>query len=357
VIWREDLFMGEHGGRSGGRPTLEAVAARAGVGRGTASRVVNGSSQVSDRVRAAVLSAIEELGYVPNRAARSLVTRRTDCIALVVSESEDRVFAEPFFAGVVRGVSAEIADTSFQLWLAMSNGSTDRGRLGRHLTAQHVDGAMLLSLHGDDPLPRLLEDSGLPTVLGGRPTGFTPRSYVDVDNHAGARLAVDHLVGRGRRRIATIAGPQDMLAGVARLQGYRDALRSAGLLDAAGEGPVDLVAYGQFTETSGQTAMDELLARRPDIDAVFVASDPMAFGAMRAIKRSGRRIPGDIAVVGFDGSPAAANTEPPLTTVHQPAEAMGRHMACLLLARIDHPGPVDRPNVILVPDLVVRESS
>lgn len=341
--------MGQRGGRSAGRPTLEAVAARAGVGRGTVSRVVNGSTQVSDQVRAAVLSAIDELGYVPNRAARSLVTHRTDCVALVVSESEDRVFAEPFFAGVIRGVSAEIADTSFQLWLAMSNGSTDRSRLGRHLTAQHVDGAMLLSLHGDDPLPGLLEDSGLPTVLGGRPTGFSPHCYVDVDSHAGARLAVDHLVSRGRRRIATIAGPQDMLAGVARLDGYREALQAEGL--------PDLVAYGQFSETSGQAAMDELLARGPDIDAVFVASDPMAFGAMRAIKRSGRRIPDDVAVVGFDGSPAAANTEPPLTTVHQPAEVMGRHMARLLLARIDDAGPPERPSVILVPDLVVRESS
>ena len=336
------------------RPTLEAVAARAGVGRGTVSRVVNGSPQVSDRARVAVQSAIDELGYVPNRAARALVTRRTDCIALVVSEPEDRVFAEPFFAGVVRGVSAEIADTAFQLWLAMITAATDRTRLGRQLTDQHVDGAMLLSLHGDDSLPRLLEDSGLPIVLGGLPTGFTPTSYVDVDNHAGARMAVDHLVARGRRRIAAIAGPQDMVAGVARLEGYRAALRDAGL-DPTGDGG-DLVAYGQFGEDSGEAAMAELLARRPDLDAVFAASDPMAFGAMRALRRAGRRIPDDVAVVGFDGSPGAARTEPALTTVDQPAVAMGRHMARLLLARIAGE-PVDPPAVVLVPDLVVRASS
>jgi DNA-binding LacI/PurR family transcriptional regulator len=206
---------------------------------------------------------------------------------------------------------------------------------------------MLLSLHGDDELPRLLEDNGLPMVLGGRPTGFTPESYVDVDNYAGAKMAVDHLVSRGRTRIATIAGPQDMLAGVARLDGWRDATQAT---------RDDLVAYGGFSESSGEAAMDELLASRPDLDAVFVASDPMAFGAMRAIKRSGRRIPDDVAVVGFDGSPAAANTEPPLTTVHQPAEAMGRHMARLLLARIDGTR-VDEPGVILIPELVVRASS
>jgi DNA-binding LacI/PurR family transcriptional regulator len=338
------------------------VALRAGVGRGTVSRVINGSAHVSPRARAAVLRAIDDLDYVPNRAARSLVTHRTDGIALVVSESEDRVFGEPFFAGVVRGVSAGIAGTAFQLWLAMVNGSSDRTRLGRHLTAQHVDGVLLLSLHGDDDLPRLLERRGLPTVLGGRPTGFSPGSFVDVDNHAGARLAVDHLVERGRRRIATIAGPQDMLAGVARLAGYREALQEAGLVPAAGDGngdPGALVAYGGFSEASGRTAMQQLLDRHPDIDAVFAASDPMAFGAMRVIKDSGRRIPDDVAVVGFDGSPAAGNTEPPLTTVHQPAEAMGRHMARLLLAQIagEPAEPADEPGVILVPELVVRASS
>jgi DNA-binding LacI/PurR family transcriptional regulator len=345
---------------------LEAVAARAGVGRGTVSRVVNGAAHVSPKARAAVLQAIDDLDYVPNRAARSLVTHRTDCIALVVSESEDRVFTEPFFAGVVRGVSAEIADTVLQLWLTMDNtvnvvnGSNDRSRLGRHLTAQHVDGVLLLSLHGDDDLPRLLEDRGLPTVLGGRPTGFTPGSFVDVDNHAGARLAVDHLVARGRRRIATIAGPQDMLAGVARLAGYRESLTEAGLAPADDQGDhgdrQSLVAYGVFSEASGQAAMHDLLERRPDLDAVFAASDPMAFGALRALKDRGRRIPDDVAVVGFDGSPAAGNTEPPLTTVHQPAEAMGRHMARLLVARIAGE-PVDEPGVILVPELVVRDSS
>lgn len=343
-------MIGE-GRHSEGRPTLEAVASRAGVGRGTVSRVINGSSQVSPKAREAVLQAIEDLDYVPNRAARSLVTRRTDSIALVVSESEDRLFGEPFFAGVVRGVSAEIADSSTQLWLTMVNSSSDRGRLRRHLTPQHVDGVLLLSLHGDDPLPRILEESGLPTVLGGRPTGFTHNSYVDVDNRGGARLAVDHLIERGRRCIATVAGPQDMLAGVGRLVGYREGLQAAGLDDDG-----SLVAYGQFSETGAFQATRELLARRPEIDAVFAASDPMAFGAMRALKDAGRRIPADVAVVGFDGSPLARTTDPPLTTVHQPVEAMGQQMARLLLARIAGE-PVAEPTVILTPDLVVRESS
>ena len=342
--------------RSARKPTLEDVAEAAGVSRATVSRVINGVRNVDPKLHSIVWQAVDATGYVPNRAARSLVTHRTDGIALVVSESEDRLFAEPFFAGVVRGVSAEIADTAFQLWLAMANGSSDRSRLSRHLTAQHVDGVMLLSLHGDDDLPRLLQRRGVPTVLGGRPTGFTPDSFVDVDNHAGARLAVDHLVARGRRRIATIAGPQDMMAGVARLTGYREALAEAGLKGSGNDDGDSLVAYGEFSEPSGRAAMEDLLARRPDLDAVFAASDPMAFGAMRAIKDSGRHIPDDVAVVGFDGSPAAGNTEPPLTTVSQPAEAMGRHMARLLLALIAG-DRVDEPGVILLPELVVRDSS
>lgn len=337
--------------RTGDRPTLEAVAARAGVGRGTVSRVINGSPQVSKQAREAVHRAIDELGYVPNRAARSLVTRRTDSIALVVSEPEDRLFAEPFFAGVVRGISAALADTPMQLWLAMVTSLAERGRVARHLTPQHVDGVLLLSLHGNDPLPGKLEDSGLPTVLGGRALRSETGSYVDIDNAGGARLAVEHLLARGRRRIATITGPQDMHAGVARLSGYTTALEAAGV-------PVEeqLIHGGDFSERSGAEAMRMLLRRCGDLDAVFAASDPMAFGAMQVLKEDGRRIPDDVAVVGFDGSPMSRHSDPPLTTVHQPVEAMGREMARLLLARISGE-LVHRAGIVLTPDLVVARSS
>jgi DNA-binding LacI/PurR family transcriptional regulator len=299
--------------------------------------VVNGSPQVSQETRAAVLAAIEELGYVPNRAARALVTQRTDSVALVVSESEERVFGEPFFAGIVRGISAVLADTELQLWLALAQSPTERQRVEGHLTSQHVDGVMLLSLHDADPLPGLLADRGLPTVLGGRParmlrpggSGDEGVSYVDVDNEGGAKQAVTHLVASGRRRIGVIAGPQDMGVGVARLAGYCDALRDAGV-------PEDqtLIAYGDFSELSGVRATNQLLSRRPDLDALFAASDLMAVGALRALREAGRRVPADVAVVGFEDSTLARQTDPPLTTVFQPVEAMGREMARLLVARI-----------------------
>lgn len=334
--------------RRRGRPTLEAVAARAGVGRGTVSRVVNGSPKVSPEAREAVQRAIEELGYVPNRAARTLVTRRTDTVALFVSESEERVFGEPYFAGIIRGISAGLSDTGLQLLLAIAQSADDHERFERYLTGHHVDGVLMVSLHGGDPLPRHLEESGVPTVLGGAPVDAEPVSCVDADNHGGARQAVEHLAGLGRRRIATITGPQDMRVGVDRLAGYREALAAAGL--------PELVVTGDFSEESGERGMRELLAREPGLDAVFTASDPMAVGAMRVLKEHGRRIPEDVAIVGFDDSAYARHTDPPLTSVHQPLEAMGREMARLLVARI-RGEPVGSSVVVLDTHLVTRASS
>lgn len=334
--------------RSAGRPTLDEVAALAGVGRGTVSRVVNGSPQVSPEARAAVTAAIKELGYVPNRAARALVTQRTDSVALVVSESQERVFAEPFFAGIVRGISSALADTQLQLWLAMAQSPTERQRVELHLTSQHVDGVMLLSLHESDPLPQLLRQRGLPAVLGGRPVGADQAiSYVDMDNVKGARAAVDFLLGTGRRRVATIAGPQDLGVGVDRLAGYRAAI------EASKTEP--LIEYGDFSEDSGVEAMRKLLARQPDLDAVFVASDLMAAGAIRALRDAGRRVPKDVAIVGFEDSAVARQTDPPLTTVYQPVEEMGRQMARLLVSLIK--GEDEFAHVLLDTHLVHRNSA
>lgn len=146
------------------RPTLDTVAARAGVGRGTVSRVVNGSAQVSPEARAAVRRAIAELGYVPNRAARALVTRRTDAVALVICESRERPFADPFFAALVRGISADLREARLQLWLSVVRSPADRGSVERQLTERHVDGVLLVSSDDADPLPVRLERRGLPTV-------------------------------------------------------------------------------------------------------------------------------------------------------------------------------------------------
>lgn len=332
------------------RPTLEAVADRAGVSRGTVSRVINDSPRVSEQARRVVLAAIEELGYVPNHAARTLVTRRTDTVALVVSESEERVFTEPFFAGIVRGTGTELSAAGMQLLLAITNTPDDRRRLERYLTGQHVDGVLMLSMHAEDDLPRAVAARGIPLVLGGRPAGCAISTYVDADNAGGARGAVRHLAGRGCRRIATICGPADMQAGLDRLAGYRAGLDAAGL-----RYDEDLVAPGDFSGDSGAAAMAELLTRAPDLDAVFAASDPMAVAAIRVLRTHGRSVPDDVAVIGFDDSSIAEHCDPPLTSVHQPLVDMGRQMAQLLIgqrAGMPEPAPV-----ILPTHLSVRESA
>ncbi|MFJ6385684.1 LacI family DNA-binding transcriptional regulator [Kitasatospora sp. NPDC092039] len=338
-------------GRQTGRPTLEEVAARAGVGRGTVSRVINGSSRVSEQAKEAVGRAVAELGYVPNRAARALAGSRTDAVALVVPETEARLFAEPYFLDIIRGVSAELASSDKQLLLTLIRTEQERQRFEQYLAAQRVDGVLLVSVHRDDPLPDQVRALGLPVVLNGRRSPREPVAYVDSDNVGAGRSAVDHLAGRGRRRIATITGPLDMDAAEGRLAGYREGLAAAGL-----PGDEQLVATGDFTEDGGRRAMRELLERRPDLDAVFAASDLMAVGALAVLRARGLDVPGDVALVGVDDSPVARHLDPPLTTVRQPIERMGRTMAGLLLRQIA--GEDAEPSRLVLPtELVVRQSS
>lgn len=339
------------GGVRRGGSTLEEVAQLAGVSRATVSRVVNGSPRVRPSVRKDVQAAIDRLGYVPNRAARSLVTRRSDSIGVVITEPTGRLFSDPFFPRLLRGISSELAARDRQLVLLMPDSAAAEHRTGDYLTGGHVDGAILVSLHGADPLPARLASAGVPIVLLGRPPRGTAASFVDADNRQGAHTAVEHLVAGGRRVVATIAGPRDMAPGVDRLAGYRDALVEAGLA----RDPT-LEATADFTQEGGAAAMERLLAARPDLDAVFAASDLMAAGALSVLAAARRRVPEDVAVVGFDDSPVATSTAPQLTSIRQPIEEMGREMARLLLAAVEAPDPVPQ-RVILATELVRRASS
>jgi DNA-binding LacI/PurR family transcriptional regulator len=299
-----------------------------------------------------VEAAIAELGYVPNRAARALAGNRTDSIALVIPEPETRLFAEPYFGDIIRGVGAELADTDMQLLLTLIRTPKERQRFAQYLSAHRVDGVLLVSVHGDDPLPDLLEQIEMPAVLNGRRSDLESVSYVDSDNVGGARSAVAHLVGRDRGAVATITGPLDMYVARCRLDGYRQAIEEAGL----DRGDDSLVARGDFTEEGGRRAMRELLERRPDVDAVFAASDVMASGALQVLREKGRRVPDDVALIGFDDSPIARHTDPALTSVRQPIEEMGRTMARVLLEEIAARTAVRR-HVVLATELVRRESA
>jgi DNA-binding LacI/PurR family transcriptional regulator len=335
-------------------PTLEEVAARAGVSRATASRVLRGQSNVSDEARDAVQAAATEISYTPNKAARSLVTGRSDSIAFLVDESEERMFTDPFFLGMLRSAQVAVADAGLQLVFTVTSRREDHAQFVAYAAGGHVDGVLLLSLHGKDQLPQQLEDLGVPTVLSGRPlSGDNSLFYVDADNVGGAKMATEFLFSTGHEVVATVTGPLDMCAGQDRLAGYRQALEASGR-------PYDegLVASGEFTSEGGYISMNLILARRPDVEAVFAASDLAAIGAIRALEEHGRRVgraAGDVAVVGFDDIRDAAEQRPALTTVRQPIADLGATMTRRLLERLMGDEPPHR--TILPVQLVERESA
>ncbi len=332
-------------------PTLEQVAKLAGVSRATASRAINGGRRVSPQAQAAVDAAVRRLGYAPNRAARSLVTRRTDSIAVVVPEPDDRVFSDPFFAGSLRGVSRVLEDQDLQLVLLLARVGDSRARTLRYLSSRHVDGAIVTSHHREDQLAERLAEIGLPCVFVGRPwTGADAVTYIDVDNVAGGRLATQLLVDRGCRRIGTIAGSPDMAAGADRLDGWRQALRAAGLSD-------DAWVQADFTEPGGERAARDLLDRHPDLDGLFVASDLMALGALKALTGRGLRVPDDLALVGYDNLGVADRADPPLTTVHNPIVEMAERATSMLVEQIERGGPGEPMRVVFPPRIVRRASA
>jgi len=331
--------------------TLDAVAEAAGVSRATVSRVVNGSSRVAPKTRRNVEKAIGRLGYIPNRAARSLVTRRTESVGLVIPEPTTKLFGDPFFPRLIRGINSVLGEAGQLLVLLTPQSAQDEEKLGQYLASGHLDGAMLVSLHGADPLPGFLAERGVPVVVGGRPTRGSPVDVVDVDNIQGALQAVRHLIGLGRRRIVTVTGPLDMAPSQDRLSGYRSALAEAGIHhDPA------LELAGDFDQGIAREVVERFIAAGGKFDAVFAASDAMALGAMTAAQRAGLRVPQDVAVVGYDDSPLAQFSDPPLSSVRQPIEEMGREMARAMLAQLGASRQVPR-SVVLATELVVRGSS
>lgn len=329
------------------RPTLDEVARRAGVSRSAASRAMNNTRHVSPAKREAVERAARELGYVPNATARALATSKAGSVVLAVVNEDPDFFGDPFFSQVMVGVATALERSELDLTLMLASSPASRARLERLLRSRRSDGVMLMALRGDDPLNRVAETTGLPVVYCGRPMIGEPRWYVDADNRGGARQGTEHLLATGRRRIAAITGPMDQEAAVARHRGFTDAMAVAGL-------SVDRVAHADFTHAGGVQAMTALLAAHPDLDAVFVASDNMAAGAVRALQAHGMSVPEDVAVVGFDDLSIAQQTSPALTTISQPIRSLGHEMATMLLRLMEGESPSP---IILPTRLVVRDSA
>ncbi|KDA04674.1 LacI family transcriptional regulator [Microbacterium sp. CH12i] len=328
------------------RATIEEVADAAGVSRSTVSRVVNGSTSVSAEALTSVRAAIERLSYVPNRAARSLASRQTHAIALIVPEDTTRFFGDPFFASIVAGITGRLRASDYLLNLLVA--SDDPGdKMTSFVRNGGVDGALIVSQHTSDAFIERIADA-VPVVYGGRPVRSRDNDYyVDVDNVAASRTATEHLIARGCTRIATISGPLTMLPAIDRIQGFRNALADAGLTPFA-------EAEGDYSEESGAEAAERILAVGTP-DAIFVGSDLMARGALRVLRAAGLSVPEDVAVMGFDDSAVAASSVPPMTTMRQPMVAQGETMANVLLDRLSGGSP---DHVTILPtELVVRRSA
>ncbi|WP_353807628.1 LacI family DNA-binding transcriptional regulator [Agromyces sp. SYSU T00194] len=330
------------------RPTIEDVARESGVSRGTVSRVLNGGHWVSDEARIAVEQAIKKTGYRINPHARNLATSRANSIAFLLTESQDRLFEDPNFSALMRGAADALAERDLPLVLIMAGSDDEQRRATDFIMGGHVDGALLVSSHaGREHFLKRLVEGEVPLVSCGIPLGYERRiGYVTADDVGGARDMVAYLREQGRSHIATITGPEDTSGGVGRLAGYREELG-----DAYDE---RYVAHGDYSRASGVRAMRELLDRVPDLDAVFVANDVMAAGALEVLRSAGRRVPEDVAVAGFDDAPTATRVSPALTTMRQPFERIAHEMVRMLLDVIDgRPGA----RMSLPTELVARESA
>jgi LacI family transcriptional regulator len=329
--------------------TLEDIARQAGVSRSTVSRVVNDHPNVREGVRKRVLEVIRSTGYHPNAAARTLASQRSWMIGLVLPRSVSSFFTDPYFPHLTRGIAQACNQYNYTLGLFLISSTKDEDKIFPRVSRTGLlDGILVQSGQVGDQLIDRLVNSSMPLVIAGRPFHSDKVSYIDVDNANASSNAVSHLIRLGRKHVGTISGPSNTTVGIDRQAGYVRALTERGLM-------VDdsLIAEGDFTEAGGYYAMQRLLPAKPD--AVFAASDTMAFGAMRAARDAGLRIPEDIALVGFDDLPLAALSDPPLTTVRQPVYQFGLKAVEILIELVEN-GVEPARRFIMDTELIIRDS-
>ena len=321
------------------------------MSRGTVSRALNGGLHVRPEVMARVTEAVAALRYSVNQAARNLASLRTGSVAFVISERQEHLFTDPNFGTHIRALSKELRARGQHLIVTTAEDYEAEAFLGSYLASRHADAAIFAQPHEGEALLSSLSGSGFPMVVLGRPLGFEDKvSWVGIDDERAAFDATNFLYRQGRTAIATVTGPLDTGSGRERLAGYQRAVAQA----PGGRRP--LVAQGDWSPRSGRQAARRLLSRHPDFDGMFVASDLMAVGALGALAEAGRRVPDDVAVVGFDDSAAAVMAEPPLTTVRQPFERVATEAVRIVNELITKGGP-EPMHVLLRHKLVRRRSA
>lgn len=329
------------------RPTYSELAKLAGVSEATVSRVLNGDERVHPDRAKRVHKAVEKLGYRRNRAAASLASGRSGLIAIVI-ENDLGLFADPFWGTVSTGISQVLLDEGLQTLLLVSQANQAHGPVAHYLEGGEVDGAIFFQLHRDAIVKNLIKQ-GLPVVTTGAPHEAGDFVYVDSDQRGGARIATEHLISKGCKRLATITGDTEATAGRQRLDGFTDALSQAGL-----NATRQQIVKGDYSFESGKSAMLRLLALKNRPDGVFVANDLMAAGALAAIDEAGFNCPDDIKIVGFDDSLIAQTTRPSLTSVRQDILGLGMTAARLIIALLNG----EKPEPVVLPtELVVRNSA
>ncbi|WP_396668724.1 LacI family DNA-binding transcriptional regulator [Microbacterium sp. R86528] len=309
------------------RATVKDVALEAGVSRGTVSRVLNGQPYVSEDARTAIDAAIAKVGFIPNRAARSLVLQRSQAIGLIVHEPHSLFVEDPNIGSILMGANAALSEADYQMSTLIADTPRDVDRLARYLSGGLIDGVIIVSARVGDPITEAVARLDLPATFVGRPRDIGSAASVAIDNRDSARRITNRLLATGRRRVGMIAAALDRDSGADRLAGFVDAV--GGRFDAELVERVPLYSY-----SDGQRGMRTLLARCPDVDGIFASSDAVAAGAMDVLQSEGRRIPDDVGIVGFDDSSWAMRCDPPLSTVHQPATELGRAAAESVLRQL-----------------------
>ncbi len=328
--------------------TLEDIAKICGVSRSTVSRVINHDRRVSPETREHVLKVIGEFNYFPNLAARGLASGHTNVLGVIIPAGVPSLFSDPYFPILLQGVSNTCQKQDYSVMLSLSDANTEKSLVKRVIQNRLVDGVIVASTLLNDPIQTTLTKSDFPFVMVGRQPNLNA-NLIDVDNRTGVLNAVEYLISQGYTRIATITGPLNQMAGLDRLEGYKEALLGAGM-----QVDPNLIVEGNFTESGGYSGMKALLPLKPD--AVFAASDVTAIGAMRYLSEVGLHVPGDIGMIGFDDIPSSATTVPPLTTIRQPILAMGEAAAKLLIETIEN-NSKDFRSITLATELVIRNST
>ncbi|WP_080832840.1 LacI family DNA-binding transcriptional regulator [Cohnella massiliensis] len=332
--------------------TIKDIAKLAGVSPSTVSRVVSNHPRISIETSRKVKKIMEELGYHPNVMAKSLVSKTTHTLGIMLPRPAEELFRNDFFGELLRGVVTQATRMGYDLLMTTATSDQDEvGTISRLVRGRRVDGIVLLSSRRDDPIISFLQEESFPFVLIGRSEAYADALMVDNNNVLAAYDATRHLIAQGHERIGFVSGPPNLTLSHDRLKGYEKALAESGLAARP-----DWIVEGEFLQESGFRAMSFVMGLPERPTALVVIDDNVAFGVMRGLSELGYRVPGDICVVGFNNIPLAELASPPLSSIDIGTYQLGYTAVQALLRRVQ--GEPSLQNPVIIPHrLVVRDSS